>query len=281
MARAFKDGHDLTQRPAEPRELADDQAVTAVQDARQPWRRDRTVSRRAARASGRGLRSKALPGACLRRRGLVRVPQRTSRRNRRRRGRRLTSPPAPPRTKEAPHVTTSGGRARTWSLRRGGWGRRTALTRRSPFPPRGQFVRLLLPVRVRVAGGGGWLPSTSTSFLLVASPPAGRMAPARARTPVVKPRPGTVYLGRPRVMTKRWAGVTARPRGDARSMAEPDPGCRAIRMTPRYPCLANALLEPASLSLKDGHVGKSLKKPTVPMPRNGQLLSDIASRTRR
>ena len=38
MARAFEDGHDLTQRPAEPRELADDQAVAALQAEYETWR---------------------------------------------------------------------------------------------------------------------------------------------------------------------------------------------------------------------------------------------------
>ena len=35
LGESVEDGHDLTQRPAEPRELADDQAVAAAEDARQ------------------------------------------------------------------------------------------------------------------------------------------------------------------------------------------------------------------------------------------------------
>ena len=35
LGECVEDGHDLTQRPAEPREFADDEAVTALQDARQ------------------------------------------------------------------------------------------------------------------------------------------------------------------------------------------------------------------------------------------------------
>ena len=35
LGECVEDGHDLTQRPAEPREFADDEAVTALQEARQ------------------------------------------------------------------------------------------------------------------------------------------------------------------------------------------------------------------------------------------------------
>ena len=35
LGESVEDRHDLTQRPAEPRELADDQAVAAAEDARQ------------------------------------------------------------------------------------------------------------------------------------------------------------------------------------------------------------------------------------------------------